>query len=241
MKLAIITARGGSKRIPRKNEKPFAGRPMLAYAIATAQASGLFDRIIVSSDDAEIMQLAVRLGAEAPFTRPPEISDDHTPLIPVVQHAIRAIEEAGDRPERVCCILPTVPFLQPADLQQAAAQLEAGDTNYVFPVTTFPCPPQRALTRNADGQMTPMFPEFRWSRSQDLPEGFQDTGQFYYGKRDAWLSGKGAHDGGSGMPIPRWRVQDIDTPEDWTRAELMYQLLVQGGWVSDKHLPPPHA
>jgi pseudaminic acid cytidylyltransferase len=224
MKLAVIPARGGSKRIPRKNVRPFAGRPMIGYAVAAARAAQLFDRIIVSTDDAEIASISVSLGAEVPFMRPAELADDHTPTVPVVSHAIEACRALGWHASQVCCIYPGVPFLQAADLRAALALLEQG-ADYAFPVTPFPSAIQRALRREPDGSARPFFPEFASTRTQDLEPAFHDAGQFYWGRVEAWLAGLNIHLHGRTILVPPWRVVDIDTQEDWRRAELLYGSL----------------
>lgn len=224
MRLAVIPARGGSKRIPRKNIRSFAGRPMIGHAIAAAWGSGLFDRIVVSTDDEEIAAIAASLGAEVPFTRPAKLADDHTPTVPVVTHAIQACRALGWAAEQVCCIYPGVPFLQSSDLQAALAVLEQG-ADYAFPVTPFPSAIQRALRREADGSTRPFFPEFAATRTQDLPPAFHDAGQFYWGRAEAWLAGLNIHLHGRTIVIPEWRVVDIDTPDDWDRAELLHRAL----------------
>jgi pseudaminic acid cytidylyltransferase len=228
MRLAVIPARGGSKRIPRKNVRPFAGKPMIGHAIAAARESGLFDRIAVSTDDGEIAAIAASLGAEVPFTRPAELADDHTPTVPVVAHAIEACRALGWRAEQVCCIYPGVPFLQSADLHAALALLEQG-ADYAFPVSAFPSAIQRALRRDADGATRPFFPEFASTRTQDLPLAFHDAGQFYWGRSEAWLAGLNIHLHGRTIVIPEWRAVDIDTPDDWRRAELLHQALGRHG------------
>lgn len=224
MRLAVIPARGGSKRIPRKNIRPFAGQPMIGHAIGAARASGLFERVIVSTDDGEIAQVARTLGAEVPFMRPADLADDHTPTVPVVAHAIRACQELGWPVAAVCCIYPGVPFLQQDDLRQALAVLEQGAT-YAFPVAPFPSAVQRALRRAPDGSAVPLFPEFASTRTQDLPPAYHDAGQFYWGGAQAWLAGLNIHLHGRTIVIPHWRVVDIDTPDDWQRAELLYQAM----------------
>jgi pseudaminic acid cytidylyltransferase len=221
MRLAVIPARGGSKRIPRKNIKPFCGKPMLAYAIEAAKSSGLFSHIVVSTDDAEIADIANQYGAETPFTRPAELADDHTPTVPVIAHAIQAGVDLGWQIEQVCCIYPAVPFLQSADLQ-AAQQMLAAAEQYVFPVTAFPSAIQRALRQLPDGVLQPFNSEYALIRTQDLEPAFFDVGQFYWGHTQTWLSGKTIHQHAKGLVIPSWRVVDIDNPEDWQRAELLF-------------------
>jgi pseudaminic acid cytidylyltransferase len=229
MKLAVIPARGGSKRIPRKNIKAFHGKPMIDYAIAAAIASGVFDRVIVSTDDEEIARIAREHGAETPFTRPPELADDHTPTVPVIAHAISACQSMGWDVHEVCCIYPGVPFISTHDLRAAHEQLQQTDAHYVFPVTGFPSPIQRALRRLPDGSVKPFQPEYAATRTQDLEPGYFDVGQFYWGKSAAWLQGLNLHLNGVTLVIPEWRVVDIDTPADWNRAELLYATLSEKG------------
>lgn len=225
MNIAIIPARGGSKRIPRKNIKAFCGQPMIAYAIKAAQASGLFDHVLVSTDDAEIASIANTWGAETPFVRPAELANDFTATVPVVAHAIQACEALGWVFGNVCCIYPGVPFIEVEDLQGAFKQLEAGDVDYCFPVAEFPSAIQRALKRNSDGEMQPFYPEIQLTRTQDLEPAYFDAGQFYWGDKRAWLNNPRIHSSGIGYQIPSWRVVDIDTPEDWERAELLAMVI----------------
>jgi pseudaminic acid cytidylyltransferase len=221
MNLAIIPARGGSKRIPRKNIKAFGGKPMIAYAITAAKNSGLFDYVLVSTDDAEIASIANEWGASTPFVRPAELANDFTATVPVIAHAIQASEALDWSFDNVCCIYPGVPFIEVADLQGSFKHLEAGSADYCFPVAEFPSAIQRALKRNSDGVMHPFYPEFELARSQDLEPAYYDAGQFYWGKKEAWLTNPRIHSSGLGYVIPSWRVVDIDTPEDWERAELL--------------------
>jgi pseudaminic acid cytidylyltransferase len=225
MRLAIIPARGGSKRIPRKNIKPFAGRPMIAYAIDAARQAGVFDHVVVSTDDAEIAAIARAAGAELPFVRPAELADDHTPTVPVVAHAIRSCLALGWAVEQVCCIYPGVPLIRAADLLDALRLLEDEGTDYAFPVTPFPSPIQRALRRHSDGTTRPFHPEHANTRTQDLEPAYHDAGQFYWGRRQAWLDGLNIHAHGKSIVLPEWRVVDIDTPADWERAEAMVRAL----------------
>lgn len=221
MNIAVIPARGGSKRIPRKNIKVFGGKPMIAYAITAAQNSGLFDHVLVSTDDAEIATLANEWGAETPFVRPAELANDFTATVPVVAHAIQTCQALGWDFDNVCCIYPGVPLIEVEDLQGAFEHLQAGKADYCFPVTEFPSAIQRALKQNSDGVMQPFYPEFELVRSQDLEPAYYDAGQFYWGKKKAWLSNPRIHSSGTGYVIPSWRVVDIDTPADWDRAELL--------------------
>lgn len=225
MKVAIIPARGGSKRIPRKNIKLFAGKPMISYAISTAQRSGIFDHIVVSTDDPEIAHIAKDCGAEVPFLRPTELADDHTPTVPVIAHAINSCQELGWRIDQVCCIYPTVPFMHESDLMAALHMLKNSDAEYVFPITAFSSAIQRALRQLPSGLMEPFYTEYATVRTQDLEPAFYDAGQFYWGMAKTWLEGKIIHQHGVGLVIPGWRVVDIDTVEDWQRAELMLAVL----------------
>ncbi len=225
MNIAVIPARGGSKRIPRKNVRPFCGKPMLAYAIEAAKTSGLFEHIVVSTDDEEIAGIAHEYNAEIPFIRPKELADDLTPTVPVIAHAIQECQKFGWAIEYVCCIYPGVPFIQIEDLRQAYEQLIASNADYSFPVSEFTSAPQRSLRSDVNGKMTPLYPEFELTRTQDLEPAYFDAGQFYWGKAIAWLNNHKLHSGGLGLKIPNWRVVDIDTIEDWARAELIYRTL----------------
>jgi pseudaminic acid cytidylyltransferase len=224
MNIAIIPARGGSKRIPRKNVRLFCGRPMIHWSIAAALESGCFDRVMISTDDDEVAAEGVRAGAEAPFRRPVELSDDHTPTLPVIAHAVRWLRNQGFSPERVCCIYATAPLIQASDVRAALNVLRSSNANYVFSATTFPFPPCRALRQDDSGSAVPAFPEFINCRSQDLPEMFHDAGQFYWGLAQAFSDQLPIFARGSRpFMLPRTRVQDIDTPEDWCHAELLFR------------------
>jgi len=224
--VAVIPARGGSKRIPRKNIRPFVGVPMLARTVATLKAANVFDRIIVSTDDEEIAGVAVRAGAEVPFLRPAELADDVAGTLPVIAHAVREIEAHGSVSRYVCCTYPAAVLSRPADFRTARALLEGEDADYVFTATSFPFPIQRALRKLPGGFCRMFWPEHRETRSQDLEPAFHDAGQFYFGLREAWLELRPLFGPRSRMlELPRYRVQDIDTPEDWTRAETIFRLL----------------
>jgi len=224
MKIAVIPARGGSKRIPRKNIRPFAGKPMIGYAIEAALASGQFDRVVVSTDDDEIAEVAAAHGAELPFRRPAELADDHTPTVPVIQHAIEACMGLGWDLTHTCCIYPGVPLVDAADIAAAFDLLEReGGEGFVFPVAEFPSPIQRALRRDADNKVAPFDPQYVNTRTQDLEPCYFDAGQFYWGSAGAWLAGLPVHANAWTIVLPQWRVVDIDTPEDWERAEILYR------------------
>lgn len=222
MNIAIIPARGGSKRIPRKNIKTFANKPMIAHAIGVAQNSGLFDQIVVSTDDDEITEIAIDYGANVPFKRDVKLSDDLTPTVPVISNAIHECQLLGWNVDYVCCIYPAVPFLQSDDLINALEILEKKETGYVFPVTTFPSAIQRALRKLPTGKLEPFYSQYVTTRTQDLEPAFYDVGQFYWGHSSTWLDGMILHNDATGLVIPDWRVVDIDTLDDWHRAELMY-------------------
>lgn len=225
MKIAIIPARGGSKRIPRKNIKDFCGRPMIAWAISAAKESGLFDHIIVSTDDEEIAELARNWGAETPFVRPANLADDLTPTVPVVAHALKSCLDFGWVIDYACCIYPCVPFLQVSDLIAALDLAQARNADFVYPVTEYAHPVQRAMRQLPDGKMQFFSQEYELTRTQDLEKSYHDAGQFYWGKSSAWLKQKRMHTDGLGLPIPNWRVVDIDTEDDWMRAELIFKQL----------------
>lgn len=225
MNIAIIPARGGSKRIPRKNIKLFDGKPMLAYAILAAKNSGLFGNIIVSTDDEEISSIAKEWGAETPFVRPADLANDYTATVPVIAHAIRACEEMGRHIDVACCIYPGVPFIQTDDLKGALALLKSSGADYCFPVAKFPSAIQRALKRKENGRMSPFYPQYEQARVQDMEPAYHDAGQFYWGMKNAWLTNPHIHSGAVGYSIPNWRVVDIDTPDDWQRAEIIFNSI----------------
>lgn len=225
--VAIIPARGGSKRIPRKNLKPFDGVPMIARSIRTALDSGLFDQVVVSTDDEEIAELAQAHGAQVPFLRPADLADDFTGTAAVIVHALQQLPHF----DYACCVYATAPLLQARFLRQGLELLEQHpDKSFAFSVTDFGFPVQRALTLDGQGALMALYPEFRNTRSQDLPAAFQDAGQFYWGRSEAWLRGEILYSPAS-LPVilPRHLVQDIDTAEDWKRAEYLYTALKAGG------------
>ena len=226
MRLAVIPARGGSKRIPRKNIKPFCGKPMIAWSIEAALQSGCFDQVIVSTDDAEIAEVARQHGATAPFMRPAELSDDHTGTIPVIRHAVEWFNAQGQAVEQVCCLYATAPFVRVEDIQRGLKILEETGSDFAFSVTSYPFPIQRAIRITSAGRVEMFNPEHFNTRSQDLEEAYHDAGQFYWGQADAWVEGNPVFSEFS-VPVilPRHRVQDIDTMEDWERAQWMFKAL----------------
>lgn len=226
MNIAIIPARGGSKRIPGKNIRPFCGRPMIAWSVEAALNSGVFDQVVVSTDSEQIAAVARKWGAETPFPRPAELSGDHVATAPVLTHAIRWLEEHGQAPERVCCIYATAPFVRPEYLRQGLETLRSTGCSSCFSVTTFAFPIFRGLKLEPDGSLRMFWPEHELARSQDLPEAYHDAGQFYWLDCRKFLdSGKVYAADARPVLLPRHLVQDIDTPEDWTRAEYMFRVI----------------
>lgn len=227
-RVAVIPARGGSKRIPGKNIRPFCGQPMIAWAIGAARESGCFERIVVSTDSEEVATVARACGAEVPFLRPAELADDHTGTVPVIAHAVQWLQDAGAQPDEACCIYATAPFLQAEDLRVGLRALEATGSDYAFSVTSYPFPIQRAIRFTPAGRVEMFQPQHLQTRSQDLEPAYHDAAQFYWGRAQAWLEGRAIFSAGA-VPVvlPRHRVQDIDTPEDWDRAELMFRVLQQ--------------
>lgn len=232
MKLALIPARGGSKRIPRKNIRPFCGTPIIGYSIRAALDCGAFDRVVVSTDDAEIAAVARDFGAETPFMRPAELANDHAGTLPVIKHAIETLNAGGAAVELACCIYATAPFVRAADLLAGLDALSASDADYAFSVTSFPYPIHRALRILPNDRVQMFQPDNYFRRSQDLEEAYHDAGQFYWGRAAAYLR-QAPFFLSAALPVmlPRHRVQDIDTLEDWERAELMYKAwqLQDGG------------
>lgn len=225
MNIAIIPARGGSKRIPKKNIKAFFGKPMIAYAIEAAQKSKLFNHIIVSTDCPSIKSVSESLGASVPFVRPDNLSDDFTGTGAVVNHALEWFQDHHGKADYACCIYPTAPFLLADDLNKAFDLLNTQpEKDFVFSVARYAFPVQRALTFNATHDIEMLFPEHAGTRSQDLEDVFHDAGQFYFGKTDAFLKSLPTFSHHS-IPyfMPRSRVMDIDDEEDWQQAEQMYQ------------------
>jgi len=224
--VAIIPARAGSKRIPGKNIKPFLGTPLISRTIETVVQSEIFDRVVVSTDGVDIAETAMAVGADVPFVRPSELSDDFATTDAVIRHAIEQVESEGATLGFVCVVYPAAILATVDDFRRSYNLLRDGLYDFVFTATSFPYPIQRALRRHDDGSCEMFQPAELLTRSQDLEDAFHDAGQFYWGLRDAWVAGKAVFTSRSLMyELPRHRVQDIDTPEDWERAELLFRLL----------------
>jgi len=224
VKIAVIPARGGSKRIPRKNIKDFCGKPMIAWSIDAARRADLFDHVLVSTDDAEIAEVAKTWGAEVPFLRPQALSDDFVGTQAVVKHATEwALQHLGPV-DFVCTLYATAPFVRPEDLRAAFALMIDQHKEMAFTVTTFPFPIQRAIRIDAQGDIHMFQPEHRMTRSQDLEPAYHDAGQLYWATTAAVLNDVSAFSpAAAALILPRRQVQDIDTEEDWQRAEWMFQ------------------
>jgi len=227
--IAIIPARGGSKRIPKKNLKDFFGKPLIAYSIEVALASKLFEKVVVTTDDALIAEIAKAYGAEVPFVRPSELSDDFTGTDDVINHAIEYLEKQDEHYDYVCTIYATAPLLQKEYLIEGYEKLQKSNGVNAFSATSMPFPIQRTFKLDEDERCEMFTPEHYMTRSQDLEEAYQDAGQFYWKKRDKKSSV--IMFGQDSIPIilPRHLVQDIDTLEDWKRAEVMYKVLKETG------------
>lgn len=223
--IAIIPARGGSKRIPRKNIKLFHGKPLIAYSIEVALKSNLFDKVIVSTDDEEIAKVAIDYGAVVPFLRPKELSDDFTGTSTVVNHALEYLKSIGENYDFVCTIYATAPFVDKKYLMEGFEKLKNSNAKNAFSSTSMPFPIQRTFKITNDERCQMFFPEHFQTRSQDLEEAYQDAGQFYWTNLN--IDSNEIIFGKDSIPIilPRYLVQDIDTTEDWTRAEIMYEVI----------------
>ena len=224
--IAVIPARGGSKRIPRKNIKPFCGKPMIAYSIEAAIRAGIFDEIIVSTDDEEIADIAKNVGASVPFMRPKELSDDFTATGAVVEHAIKFLQARGDRIKFVCTIYATAPLIDEFYIKLGLEKLRASNAKNAFSCTSMPFPIWRTFKIAKDGRCEMFWRENFAKRSQDLEEAYQDAGQFYWTNLDASSSDEIFFGRDSiAIVLPRHLVQDIDTPQDWIRAEFLYEAV----------------
>ncbi len=223
--IAIITARGGSKRIPRKNIKEFCGKPILAYSIEAAVASGIFDTVMVSTDDKEIAEAAGRYGAQVPFFRSEAASNDYATTNDVLLEVLDEYEKRGERFETACCIYPTAPFVTAQKLINAVEQLKTSDADTLIPVVAFSYPPQRAMIVE-NGRLVFEYPQYLDSRSQDLTPHYHDAGQFYVFRTEAFRKNRKLMVGNIlPMIVSELEVQDIDSQTDWEVAEMKYRLL----------------
>jgi pseudaminic acid cytidylyltransferase len=226
--LAIIPARGGSKRIPRKNIRLFIDRPILQYSIDAAIRTGMFSEIMVSTDDEEIADLAGSLGAEVPFLRSADTSTDEATTSEVISEVVRKYRASGRKFDFICCIYPTAPFIKSANLQKAYDILRENAAWSVVPVVKYSFPIQRSFTIE-NGLLKMQWPQYRDTRSQDLPAAFHDAGQFYFLDAQKFLNnGTIFNERTVGMEILETEAQDIDTETDWKLAELKYRYLMSG-------------
>ena len=225
MNIAIIPARIGSKRIKKKNIKKFFGYPLIFYPIKLAKKSNLFDKIIVSTDDNEIANISKSYGAEIPFLRPKNLSDDYTPTLPVISHSIEQCLKLKYKFDNVCCIYPTALFLSVEDLKLSFSLFKKNKNKFCFPVAEFPSSVHRSFFLDKKNKVTLFNPKNEFKRTQDLEPLFYDCGQFYWGAKNKWLNSKKIHSEGVGYVIPSWRVIDLDTQDDWKRAEILKKIL----------------
>jgi pseudaminic acid cytidylyltransferase len=233
MNVAIIPARGGSKRIPRKNVKPFLGKPIIVRSIETAIASGCFERVVVSTDDEEIAAVSRAAGAETPFMRPADLANDMAATLPVISHAVSFLVRQGATIDYACCIYPTAPLLRPSDVRKGLDLLVSTGADYVITCCDFDFPVRRAVQVTAEGFLAPEFPEFINHRSQDLKPLYHDAGQMYWGTANAYQSMRPFFQSRAvPLHIPRLRVQDIDNEDDWARAEFLLQ------WLNERNDDP---
>lgn len=226
MNICVIPARSGSKRIPKKNIKNFCGKPIIAYSIEAAINCKLFDRIIVSTDSDEIAKIGNKYGAETPFIRPEKLSDDFTHTHEVIGHTVSYLEKNGYNIDYACCIYPTAPFIQVSDLLQGLDLIKSEKWDLILAATNYSYPIFRSFEYLSNGGLKMIFPKYFNSRSQDLPKVYHDTGQFYWAKPKIWKSkSSGFNIKNSIVEIPNFRAQDIDTVDDWQKAEVMFKIL----------------
>lgn len=224
--VCIIPARGGSKRIPRKNIKLFRGKPLISWTIDLAIKSNCFDKIIVSTDDKEIAEISVLAGAEVPFLRPLNLSDDFTSSMDVMRYMVKNLKKDYTKLKNICCIYATAPLTSSKDINESfETYIKLNNNQIVFGATTFDYPIQRAITLDQNNNSSILNKNYLNSRSQDLKDTYHDAGQFYWGSMKAWLKTESILHGGRAFLVPRWRVQDIDMLEDWERAEQIHEIL----------------
>ena len=225
LKVAIIPARSGSKRILKKNIKTFHSKPIIYWSIKIAKESGIFDKIIVSTDSNEIKKIVEEYNVEVPFLRPSSLSDDYTPTNSVILHSLDYLNSVNYFPDYACCIYPCAPLMLSDDIVKAFNMMVEKNFEFIYPITKYNHPIQRALRINKDSSLAFINPEHELRRTQDLDTSYHDAAQFYWGKSSSWSSGKNMHSCGSGMIIPSWRVSDIDDDNDWKRSEILFKVL----------------
>ena len=227
--LCVIPARSGSKRIPNKNVKLFYGKPIIAWSIESALKSNLFDDVIVSTDSEKIAEVAIALGANVPFMRTKELSDDHTPTISVMQNAIKEYEKLYFLPNYVCCLYPAAPLSQAVHLKQSFSMLlDNSEKNvYCLSIAEFPSEIDRALKINSKSMLEPLFKHNQFKRSQDLESYYYDAGQFYWASANTWLTKNKVHEDSIGFVLPKGLVVDINSDEDWKLAEILFRSIVE--------------
>jgi|TARA_Y100000996_G_scaffold229183_1_gene180317 pseudaminic acid CMP-transferase len=223
--IAIIPARGGSKRIPKKNIREFCGKPMISWTIKEAKKSKLFDEIVVSTEDREIADIAKEYGATIPFNRPIELADDFSTTHSVVLHGIKSLLNLSWDFDMVCCLYPCSPFITYQDLIATYNLLKENNSLYVYPVTPYSHPIQRAMSLSSNNKLEYVDRANETTRTQDLETRYHDTGQFYWGSKDLWLTTDKIHSNAVGYAIPASRVVDIDEPDDWKLAELLFNRM----------------
>lgn len=235
--VAVIPARGGSKRIPRKNIRDFRGRPLISWAIECALSSGLFGDVVVSTDDAEIARIAISAGASVPFMRPPDLADDQAALVPTVADAIWRMGLALSPDQYVCCLLPGAMGVDSADLIASFELLQASNfSGYCSAITRYSHPVQRAFAVDSHARIQPLDERLIAMRTQDLETLWHDAGQFYWASTKTWLEVSDLLPNSIGFELPNWRVQDIDTEEDWVRAEIAHQIATTLRTMRTSHL-----
>tara|TARA_B100000900_G_C20543846_1_gene701680 strand:+ start:56 stop:757 length:702 start_codon:yes stop_codon:yes gene_type:complete len=224
MNVAIIPARGGSKRIKNKNIKIFNKKPIIARTIDLANETGIFSKVLVTSDKSEILQVAKKYGADAPFIRPKKLSDDHTPIYPVISHAIDYLIKKKHTIDFICCIFPCTPLLSPEYLIDGYELLKKNLNKYVYAISQYSHPIQRAMIKTKSKKLKYLFPKNELVRTQDFQNTYFDCGQFYWGSLNMWMTKSKIHSNALGIEIPNWKAVDIDSNEDWEKAELLARL-----------------
>jgi pseudaminic acid cytidylyltransferase len=224
-RVAIIPARGGSKRIPRKNIRPFHGKPIIQWVIEIAQTCECFDSVVVSTDDQEIASVAKAAGAQVPFLRPAALGDDYTPTVDVIAHTLQALHDLGQPYEQACCLYPTSVFVSKRGLNQGLALLEESNCSYVMSIMSYAHPIERALRMESNGSVSMDNPHHAATRSQDLVPAYHDAAQFYWGKASAWLSHEPILSGRTkAVVLNSSEAQDIDNETDWLMAEQLFAV-----------------